>query len=339
VKQRTYEFIIGLVVIVSLAMLAALIVGFGEVQFTLAGKPYQMTAHFPNSSGIKRGASVRLIGVEIGEVRDVYLVPGDKTEVGMTLEIRGDIRIREDATLRIRQEGLIANFFLEFDQGSPAAAYLPTDGSATVEGRTAFSIENALAGMNQRIGKLESAADSVEKLMTSLNEIAGDKDFQQNFKESASRINEAASNISEAAEKGKETLERIDTVSADAENLFEEMTATVKDVKTTIDSVKKFVANLDETVAEQSKSAQEFIRRLNANSESVDELLQSMLDISKSIDQGRGTMGKIVTDDELHRELVITLKKSQEAVDSLKRTVEYIEAHPKALVFGRKEKK
>lgn len=337
-KQKLYEFWIGLVVLVALAMLAVLIVGFGEFEFILK-KPYRVTAYFANSSGIKRGTSVRLIGVEIGQVTDVYLVPGEKTKVGMTLKIQGDKRIKQDATLKIRQEGLIANFFLEFDGGSPDAADLPVDGSAEVYGAPAFSIERALRQLSERTKKLEKSAESFDKLMVNLDKIAGDEEFQRNVKESARKINGAAANIAEIAQRGKETLAKIDTASDDADKLFKELTDTVEQVKDTIASIREFVVKLDQTVARQSESADDFIRRLNTNSESLEKLLQSLLDISEAINQGKGTMGRMVTGDELHRELIATLKKSQEMVDSIRQTIEYIEKHPESLIRGRKEEK
>jgi len=338
VKQKLYEFWIGLVVLVALVMLTVLVVGFGEFELMLK-KPYEITAYFTNSSGIKRGTSVRLIGVEIGEVTDVYLVPGEKTRVAMTLKIRGGVPIREDAALKIRQEGLIANFFLEFDEGSPDAKYLPVDGSAEVYGQRAFSIETAMLRLSERTKKFEKAAESFDRLMVNLDEIAGDKDFQQSIKESAKKINEAATNINEVAKKGKDTLAKIDAASDGADKLFKDLADTVKGVKDTIASVREFVVKLDQTVARQSESADDFVRRLNTNSESLEELLKSLLDISAAINQGKGTMGQMVANDQLHRELLATLKKTQETADALKRTVEYIDKHPESLVWGRKEEK
>ena len=337
-KQKSYEFWIGLVVIVSLVMLAVLIAGFGEFEYAFA-KPYRVTAYFHNSAGIKRRASVRMLGVDIGEVERVSLIADERPRVAMVLKVKGDLEIKRDAVLRIRQEGLIANFFLEFDEGSPDAPSLPKDGTAKVNGLEAFSIEEALTKMSSATDKLTTTADGFDRLMTSLNKIADDEDFQNDVKTSARNIKEAAQNISEVAERGKATLEKIENASDEAGKLFNEVAAAIGDIKDTVASVKTFTGKLEGVVDRQGESADELIRKLNSNSEALDKLLQSLVDISESVRQGRGTMGKIVKDDEIHREVTTTLKEAREMMASVKQTIEYIEKHPESLLRGRKEKR
>ena len=76
---------------------------------------YLVTAYFPNAAGTAEGTPVRLRGIEIGRVRTIALAA--EYGVMMKLDIRESVKIQKDAPLAIRQEGFIANIYLEFGVG------------------------------------------------------------------------------------------------------------------------------------------------------------------------------------------------------------------------------
>ncbi len=315
-KQRRMELAIGFFVIVGIALLMALIVQMGRIEYGLS-KPYIITAYLPNASGISKGTSVRLMGVEVGEVERVSLTEaGDRVQV--TLKIRGDVKIKEDARLRVRSEGVIANYFLEFTQKPGSERWLPTDGSAVVEGEQAFSIEETL----ERLAKVSL---TLEKLGATLTDFVGDESFREDVKR-------AAAGLSRMAEAAPVTLERFEATAEELKKIAEEGQKALRVLTDLTES-------LNEIVETERPRLSEMMRNLARSSESLSRTLDALADISESARQGKGTLGRIITDEKLYEELSATVSEMREALRSVKETSDFLREHPEAIIKGRPKNK
>ncbi|WP_119344451.1 outer membrane lipid asymmetry maintenance protein MlaD [Facilibium subflavum] len=72
--KKSYEFIVGLFVLfalLALAFLALKVSGLSVGQIN--NKTYQITAEFKDIGSLRKGAAVRIAGVEVGAVQDITL--------------------------------------------------------------------------------------------------------------------------------------------------------------------------------------------------------------------------------------------------------------------------
>ena len=116
---------VGLFSIIGLLMLAMLILIFGGFKNILV-ETYEVTAIFENAAGTTEGTPVRLVGIEVGNVKSVSLNP-ETAGVRMRLTIDRKVDIRQDAPVAIKQEGFIANIYIS----SSAWAIHPTSSPRT----------------------------------------------------------------------------------------------------------------------------------------------------------------------------------------------------------------
>jgi len=76
---------------------------------------YSIRATFTNASGLKPGSIIEIAGVPIGQVTAITL---DGTRSEVTLRLRGDIRVQQDAIASIQTKGLLGDRYVVITPGA-----------------------------------------------------------------------------------------------------------------------------------------------------------------------------------------------------------------------------
>lgn len=112
-KKAYIEFTVGLFVLAGLACIIYLAVHLGELEWF--GRGYQVVADFDNVSGLKVGAAVEVAGVDIGRVEGIEV--GQDNLARLTISIRKNITIHQDAIASIRTKGIIGDKYVKLSLG------------------------------------------------------------------------------------------------------------------------------------------------------------------------------------------------------------------------------
>ena len=102
------ELAVGVFVIIGVAAIGYMSASIGGVEF-FPGPKTRVTARFASIGDLKSGASVRLAGVQIGEVSDIRLVDY-AADVDLALDMR--VEIPTDTIASIRTSGLLGESFV-----------------------------------------------------------------------------------------------------------------------------------------------------------------------------------------------------------------------------------
>jgi phospholipid/cholesterol/gamma-HCH transport system substrate-binding protein len=103
---------------VQLLLTAVIVIVFGQVRFE---KTNSYSAEFSNASGLRAGQFVRASGVEVGKVKKVDLVDGDK-RIRVDFSVDHSLPLYQSTTAQIRYQDLIGNRYLELDRGTGEGA-------------------------------------------------------------------------------------------------------------------------------------------------------------------------------------------------------------------------
>ncbi len=112
----------GLVVLLCVAALIALIIKVGN--FTVFQHGYSIKAHFNFTGGVQKHAPVRLSGVDVGEVKNIRLLYGDKTVIEMEIWLEDGVRLRSDSVAYVTTLGMMGEKYVEIKGGSATMPYL-----------------------------------------------------------------------------------------------------------------------------------------------------------------------------------------------------------------------
>jgi phospholipid/cholesterol/gamma-HCH transport system substrate-binding protein len=106
------------------AVLTLIVVYFAFSKANPFSNPYELNAIFDHANDVKPRSPVRIAGVEVGKVKSVEPLDGDKARVKMVIE-RDGLPIKEDARLKVRQRIFLeGNYYVDLQPGTPSAPKL-----------------------------------------------------------------------------------------------------------------------------------------------------------------------------------------------------------------------
>ncbi len=112
-KKFDVEIAVGIFVLFGILCLAYISVKLGKINL-IGDHYYPVNAVFSTVKGLKKDTDVEIAGVEVGKVDAIKLV---NYEASVTMRIRDDIKLQEDAIASIRTKGLMGEKYVEITPG------------------------------------------------------------------------------------------------------------------------------------------------------------------------------------------------------------------------------
>jgi phospholipid/cholesterol/gamma-HCH transport system substrate-binding protein len=112
-KKFDVQFLVGVFIIVGVLCLGYLSIRLGDLDL-FGENGYTVDAVFSDIGGLKINAEVVIAGVRVGSVKSIEL---DDYMARVTLQIREDVKLQEDAIVSVKTKGLIGEKFVEITPG------------------------------------------------------------------------------------------------------------------------------------------------------------------------------------------------------------------------------
>ena len=159
------ELRVGVLVIVSLVILALTVLYVGGGGASVLAPRYEIRALMADVNGLKAGAPVRLGGVEVGTVRRVELAPRGMVEVVLRLDRRVRERITNESRATLGSLGMLGEKAVDLSVGRGGT---PLDHGAYVEAEAEDPFKGLLSDASDSTSHLRrilSRMDAGEGLM------------------------------------------------------------------------------------------------------------------------------------------------------------------------------
>ncbi len=140
-KQNTLEFTVGLFILIGFGAFIYLALQLGEVPFLRQGSTYVLKAEFDNVAGIKKGASVQVAGVTVGEVAEIAL--SDTEAALLSLRIEKSLKVSVDSIASVKSQGIIGDKFIQLNLGGDEKKFGP--GEIIRETESSVDIESLIS--------------------------------------------------------------------------------------------------------------------------------------------------------------------------------------------------
>lgn len=195
--RMTNEAKTGLIVLISIALLGALIMKVGN--FTFFKKGYTVRSQFHFTAGVKKHAPVRLSGVDVGEVKDIRLHYGDEMFIELIFWLNEGVKLRLDSKAYVTTLGLMGEKYIEIKAGTAGAPYvkegdlIPCEDPVRLEDlmamgmRLAEDVGKTAKDVSRLVNRLDdTVADSrpkLDRIFDNLEETSENfKDFSEDIK-------------------------------------------------------------------------------------------------------------------------------------------------------------
>jgi phospholipid/cholesterol/gamma-HCH transport system substrate-binding protein len=238
---------------------------------------FVLKAHFRSVEGLVQDAQVQIAGIKIGSVKDVQF-DSETGKAAVTMLINDSYRnsIPEGSRLFIRSKGLAGDKYLVIEPGKPNARKLKPGEEIT----------------------LVFESTDPDKVLESVGVIA--QNLQVVTREVRKQIID---------QKGSE---RIDSILDNSDSVFKDLrsllTRNKEKINQTIDNTDATSKNMNELVARNKTKinrtvddAEKYYKSMGEAGDKFGKAATDLEALAKEVRSGRGTLGKLVTDESLYR--------------------------------------
>ncbi len=297
------ELKVGLFAVLVIAILAFMTFKVGGLYWVKEeGNLYYI--YFKNVAGLDEKTKIKIAGVDAGIIEKIELQKG---LAKITVRVKKGVPLFNDASAAIKATGLLGDKYLEIRTGSVEPVLKNGDTIRDV-------VE--IVDVDDLVRKLSTVSENVSTLVSSLNEAFGTEEAKRSLKETVTNLSQITENLNETIivndEKLRNVLDSIKTLTASLNEIVENNKEAFTD---TVGNLRDFSAELKtdgpELIANLNKATKELKEMVEENKPAVKSTVASLDRITRQIEQGEGTLGKLVKDERLYE----NINKAAEGVD------------------------
>jgi phospholipid/cholesterol/gamma-HCH transport system substrate-binding protein len=334
--RRATELKVGLMVLLSAALLVAFFLILGNVRLS---RDFQVFVDFNNTMGMRAGAAIRLSGISCGKVSNIVFHPPAtvdgvgraafaRVELALDPALAGSIRA-DSATFAITTKGMLGEPYVEIDPGLGDGA--PIAEGAVLAGQEAFSqtavFSNAGSVLKDLRQVTQEKREDIQRAITAAatlleNAAAISADLRRELPDTMQKARLALDNANTALEGATELETSLALALGDGSEL-----AQMKD------NAASLLVNLDETSAQLGDEALATLGSARGLlDDSREDLLGSARELRALLAESRGAVQQLR---QTLEPLGLAARGTPDLVDKLSRTVGGLEsATPGLLAFS-----
>lgn len=278
-----------------------------------SGRSYIVHAYIDDASGLLVDSNVKLAGVDVGRLRNIEL---EGTRARLTLEIREDVELYEDASIAKATESMLGTATVSINPGAGQGAML-SSGDVVRNVRQTSSISDTVGSANE-------LAVSATELVEQVSQYLQDEETVQTLSEIVQVARETALSTSRLLEENlrvaRSTIQNIESFSGRLDRQSVDQLASVQQI---LDSTASLTNRLDRLVGANDQSMAASIQGIEDNLDSLQRLLSSLENSASDVEQvtrlvrdGEGNVGRLLNDDELYDRAVRITEKAETFIDS-----------------------
>ncbi|MBN2564356.1 MAG: MCE family protein [Candidatus Eisenbacteria bacterium] len=253
--------------------------------FTFGDNRYEFKIMFAEVAGLGAGDKVTVAGIDAGEILTLQLAPFGKVVAEVSVD--DYIKIPDDSRIAVASYGLI---------GAKVISIKPGRSSTYIEPGTVVQGQYE-KGLGDVVNDMGEALTGIRQVLRSADDILTDQEGKDLFKNALSNVNDASADLKDASA----------VLKVMADDLGRFISEQKDPAATTIGAVGSAATGFAE-VTEELK------------------LISATLDsIVTRVDEGQGTLGRLINEDEAYEEFLT-------AVSELRSLVEDIRNNPKGFV-------
>ncbi len=293
---------VGLVVALALGAFGFGLYLIGANQFG-ANRTYDVYAVFDDATGLGVRSRVQIAGIPIGQVDRVEL-DQQLSKAKVWIRVRKQFVLHRDASITKRSESILGDFLLDVTPGSPNQPVLQ-DGDE-------IRIVIRQPSMNDVFQSLNKIASDIGDITGNLRKVLGGTEGEDNIRTLIGRLMRISEGIerivNQSGAKLDATLANFQAFSGDLAHLTEtegdDVVAILQNTRDATAEARDILKTIGQAVgSSQQGDLKESVKSLKSNLAKLDASLTNVQEITDKINKGQGTIGHLVNDDRLAKNL------------------------------------
>ncbi len=270
---------------------------------------YMLYALFDDASGLYKASRVNMAGIQIGHVADIRLEKG-KARVEVAILKKHDIF--DNATISKRTASIMGDAELGITPGTKDKRKLK-DGD-----RIKRVIEQGgLDEIQQTVGEITK---DLKQVAETANQVFGSPESAEKLEQILTNLHDITESLDSTLETNTElvnkTVENIEGITSDSRPQIREI---LEDVKSVTEDIKGLVDQQEGEVGETVSDLKGSLKTLNSAIEKLDRTMTNVEQASEDIADEKGTLGKLISDEEIAEDVAETIEGASGLVGSVTR--------------------
>jgi phospholipid/cholesterol/gamma-HCH transport system substrate-binding protein len=332
---------VGITVIVATLTLAFLLFLMSNTAGLFTSR-ITLKSYYDNAQGLRKGAPVRLSGVDIGNVTNINIVPyKDKAqtpvEVLMKVSTKYSYAIRRDSVTSLETAGVLGETYLDIDSlqalGPPAkdGDTLPTQVHPDFN-EVVRASQSTLQNMDALLKRADRILAFAESGKGSLGKLIYDPTLYNRLSSTIAEFQEIVQQVGS----GEGSLGRL----ISRNDAYEKFIATLDKMNGVIDDLQQgkgtagkflkdptFYNNANDTVANMRKLTEDInagkgtlgkLTKDEVLAKKLDNTISKLSELTTELEAGQGTAGKLLKDDTLYNNANRMLTETQSLVRAIR---------------------
>lgn len=298
---------VGIFVILGFFMVALTTTVFGNLDFN---KKEGKTIYFRlnDATGIRAGTPIMYKGIKVGEVQDVTM---KNNEIVTRVVVYHEFEIPDNVRFNVKQSGFVGQRYVEFDVDPTVQPKSTLQNNYEYDGR-----QNA-ANMDAVMAKLNDVAAEMTILLKSFNDVITTDKSKNALQDSIANLKDITDSVKKiVVTNDKNIQEVIDNAKNMTDMLGRVITQNEKKINTSINNIaeisqtlKAFTASVDKLIANNQGNIDESLQNLKDITTKVNSAMDDIENIAKDINEGKGTLGLLINDEETKNDVKNVVKK------------------------------
>lgn len=317
------EIKVAVIVVISIALL---IYGLNYLKgVDVLEKHREYYAVYDHIEGLLPDNAVQINGFKIGKVNQITFHPDNSGHIVVGFVVSGDaIRVPKNSVARISSLDLLGSKAISIELGNSVVMAEPGD---TILSAIQASLQDEVNKQVQPLKeKAEALISSIDSVMIVVQTV-----FNKNARENLTKSFES---IQRAIETFERTSLRLDTLMAEEKNRINDIMRNIDFITKNIRSSNDQLTNIINNISTFSDSLVK--ADIVSTIEHTDKAMTEFSGIIQRINKGEGTVGMLVKNDSLYKNLELS-------AGALENLLKDLEQNPKRYVhfsiFGKKDKK
>jgi phospholipid/cholesterol/gamma-HCH transport system substrate-binding protein len=272
----------------------------------------QIYVEYDNIDGLSSSAPVIINGFKIGIVSQVYLKEDYSGKIMVVLDITESLSIaKENVVAKIESSSIMGGkqVILKFPKGVCDGNNCLESGD-TIKGETVSLLGSMTSDLDPYLDRAERSFEAIDSMLRSWGTTEGAED---GIGKSLSDIQAILSNLNATSYSLNVLIRgasgKIDGVLGDLEGVTNNLAASNAQIKNTLESTAKLTQNLSEAdISSTLGGANTAIEELQKTLVSVDKAVKEFNQTLAQANSGEGTLGMLLQDGELYKDLDASLK-------------------------------
>lgn len=302
-------------------------------------KTEEFYVEYKNIEQLSNAAAVLINGFEVGTVKKIYIKPEDQKTIIVVLNIKGGIKIPKDAVAAIKPSGLVGGKVIEIMFKNTCA-----DGTCAVDGDYLKGVTtgmlDALVGKDQLDSYLEQLKYGLTDIYDTISSISSGPNAKGGLSKTINDINAIIANLKQSTLElqiiTKASAQSFPLILNNLQDVTKNLSANNAKINAILANTEKFSGNLTTLdLAKTNANLNTTMSSLDQTLKTTELTLNNLKSMTAGINEGQGTLGKLLKDEQLYNNLNQTSR-------NLDLLLQDFRLNPKRYVnvsvFGKKQK-